>query len=76
MTEEIELYSKFFVRKIKELMDLVDPDLVAVEVASTFGLNLKYYLGADDELHETTQATSIKANVTNLMFFVEIHVYS
>ena len=28
-------------------MDLVDPDLVAVEVTSTFGPYIKYYLDAD-----------------------------
>ena len=38
--------SQVFVGKTKELMDLVDPDLVVVEVTFTFG---PYYLDADDE---------------------------
>ena len=49
--------SQVFVGKIKEL-DLVDPDLVAVEATSTFSPYIKYYLGADDESRETTQASS------------------
>ena len=43
--------------KTKELMDLVDPDLVAVEVTSTFGPYIKYYLDANDESRETTRAS-------------------
>ena len=39
-------------------MDLVDSDLIAVEVTFTFDLYIKYYLGANDESHETTQASS------------------
>ena len=50
--------SQVFVGKTKELMDLVDPDLVAVEVTSTFGPYIKYYLDANDESRETTQASS------------------
>ena len=41
-------------------MELVDPNLLVVEVTSTFKFSpyIKYYLGGDDELHESTQASS------------------
>ena len=43
-------------------MDLVDPDLVAVEVTPTFGPYKKYYLDAYDESCETTQGNSTCAS--------------
>ena len=56
-------------------MDSVDPDLVAVEVTSTFGPYIKYYLGADDKSRKTTQASSSCASgprneFHTYMFFV------
>ena len=46
-----------FIGKTKELMDLADPDLVAVEGTSTFGPYIKYYFDVDDESCETAQAS-------------------
>jgi len=55
-------------------MDLVDPDLVAVEVTPTFGPYIKYYLGADDESLETTQASSSCASGPRNVFHILLQV--
>ena len=51
-------------------MDLVDLDLVAVEVTSTFGPYIKYYCGADDESLEITQVSSSCASGPRNVFHI------